>query len=306
MSAAAITSARTAGVGRARPSFVGIVRGELFKIARSWVTWILAVLLCGAITMPYLATLAVQAQSLQLKEAPLFFLYRHSESGLAVLRVFGGAFMIILTARVFGIEYGFGTIRILLSRGVGRLQLLGAKLVAVGIVAAIMLAVGLLLNLVETYLLVLGKTGDLNAMSAVTSQFWSDMRLYTLTVIISMVVVSLMAMGITVLGRSLTIGLSVGMSWFLADNIGSELLFIVSRITHQDLWNNITAYLLGPNLNAMAPELLPQAFGQPALTVGARPNVAVDGTHTLVVTLVYGVIFLGTTIVLLWRRDVTE
>jgi ABC-type transport system involved in multi-copper enzyme maturation permease subunit len=305
MSAVTVTpAAPTVRVGAARPSFIGMVRGELFKIARSWVTWILAVLLCGAITLPALVSLTLQGAAL--KEAPLFFLYRHGEAGLAIVRVFGGAFMIIITARVFGIEYGYGTIRILLARGVGRMRLLGAKLAAVGIVAAMMLAVGFALNYVLMLLVVLGLTGNLNAMQAASPQFWADVRLYALVVIISTVVVTLMAMGVTVLGRSLAIGLSVGMCWFLADNILTELLTFVNIITHQDLWKNITAYLLGPNLNMMAPELLPQVFGQPALTIGARPAIPVDGTHTLVVTAVYGAIFLVTTIVLLWRRDVTE
>ncbi len=38
----------------ARPSFVGIVRGELFKVSRQISTWILGVLLLGAIGFPYL------------------------------------------------------------------------------------------------------------------------------------------------------------------------------------------------------------------------------------------------------------
>ncbi len=304
MSAVTLTAPRAVGAVRIRPSFFGMVRGELFKISRSWITWILAVLLCGVITMPYLVSLTLQGA--QLKEAPLFFLYRHAESGLAVVRVFGGAFMILVTARVFGIEYGYGTIRILLARGVGRLRLLGAKLLAVAVVAVVMLALALLLNVALMDLVVLGLAGNLDPLKAITPQFWSDMRLYTLTVVISTVVVTLLAVGVTVVSRSLTVGLSVGMCWFLADNILSEILTFVSLLTHQDLWKNITAYLLGPNLNVMAQELVPGFFGQPALTIGTRPAVSVDGTHTLVVTLVYGLVFLGATIVLLWRRDVTE
>ncbi len=42
----------------ARPSFVGIVRGELFKVSRQISTWILGVLLLGAICFPYLVLLA--------------------------------------------------------------------------------------------------------------------------------------------------------------------------------------------------------------------------------------------------------
>ncbi len=42
----------------ARPSFAGIVRGELFKVSRQISTWILGLLLLGAICLPYLIELS--------------------------------------------------------------------------------------------------------------------------------------------------------------------------------------------------------------------------------------------------------
>ena len=38
----------------ARPSFAGIVRGELLKVSRQWSTWIFAVLYVGGIGLTYL------------------------------------------------------------------------------------------------------------------------------------------------------------------------------------------------------------------------------------------------------------
>ena len=52
-----------------------------------------------------------------------------------MLKVFGGALLIVVTARLIGMEYSGGTIRVLLSRGVGRLQLSLGKLTAVTLVA---------------------------------------------------------------------------------------------------------------------------------------------------------------------------
>jgi len=41
-------------------------------------------------------------------------------------------------------------------------------------------------------------------------------------------------------------------------------------------------------------------------SIGIPPQVDVDATHTLLVTLVYALIFAVTAIVLTWKRDVKE
>ena len=51
------------------------------------------------------------------------------------MRVFTSFFLLILTARVVGLEYQLGNIRVLLACGIGRLQLLFAKLLAVVVIA---------------------------------------------------------------------------------------------------------------------------------------------------------------------------
>ena len=83
------------------------------------------------------------------------------------VRVFTGFFLLILTARMIGQEYQLGTIRVLLARGVGRLQLLFAKLLTMAIIALILLIVGLALNYLLTLILVAGVTGNLHAFSAI-------------------------------------------------------------------------------------------------------------------------------------------
>jgi ABC-2 type transport system permease protein len=68
-------------------------------------------------------------------------------ANLLVLRVFIGFFLIILTANVIGREYQLGTVRILLARGIGRVQLLLAKVSAVVIVALFTLLIALLIQM---------------------------------------------------------------------------------------------------------------------------------------------------------------
>jgi ABC-2 type transport system permease protein len=286
------------------PSFPGIVRGEFFKISRQWTTWIMLLLLLGAIALPYLIALTAPNITDNLRHTPLNFFYNEMEIDLSILRVFIGIFLLILTARVIGLEYQLGTIRILLARGVGRLQLLAAKLLTIAVVALILFAGGLLLDGILTCSLVAILTGNLNALNALNSAFWSNTWLYTLSVLVSMGVTILLAAALTVLGRSLSFGLSASVAWFPADNIGIFFISLAARITHSDFWLNVTAYLLGPNLNVMPTVLIPAQFK--ANSVGITPLVNVDGTHTLLVALVYALIFAAVAVVLTWRRDVKE
>lgn len=288
----------------ATPSFFGILRGELFKITRQWTTWIMSVLLLGVIVLPYIVLGTVPDIKDQLRLAPLHFFYNETELGLAVLRVFCGIFLLVLTAYVIGSEYQLGTIRVLLSRGVGRLQLLAAKLLAIVSVALILFVVGVLLNALLLCILVFALAGNFNAFNALTADFWSNTWLYMLTVLISMSVTLLMAMAVTVVARSLSFGLSAALGWFPVDNIGLIFLALGFRLTHNDAWKNVSAYVLGPNLNTMPTVLLPANIGPNS--IGIPPLVNVDGAHTLWVALVYALIFAVVAVVLTWRRDVKE
>ncbi len=285
-----------------RPSFFGIVRGEIFKVTRMWSTWISLVLMLGAICLPYLITFAVKSQGDLLKLQPLQFFYDSVGQNLFVLRVFIGFFLLILTACVFGREYQLGTIRILLARGVGRLQLLFAKLLAVIVIALLALVLGLLLNVLLSALQMTVLAGNFDGLKALTATFWHDTGIYMLTVLISMAVTILLTVALTALGRSFVFGLSASLAFFPADNIGSIFMRLGYSLTHNDFWRNATAYFLGPNLNAMPASIMPTHFEN----FGFSPIVQVDGTHTLLVALVYGVIFLVAAIVLTWKRDVKE
>ncbi len=286
----------------ATPSFFGMVRGELFKVSRRWITWIMLVLLVGIMFLPYLVRFTLSSIKDTIQHTPTQFFYSDMSSNLAVFRVFVGFVLIVLTAQVIGLEYQLGTIRVLLSRGAGRLQLLFAKLTALVILALLLFIGGVLLNALFTLAFVGIITGNLNSLNGLPTAFWDDTRTYLLTILISMGVTILMTTAASVLGRSLTVGLSVALSWFAADNFGVIMMLLANRLTHSDFWLNITAYFLGPNLNQM-----PVALTKPSvLSVGITPLVNVDGTHTLIVALVYAIIFAAVAIVLTRRRDVKE
>ncbi len=315
MSTAVITPTPTEQIRlqSAKPSFFGTVRGEFFKIARQWTNWIMLVLLLGVIVLPFIIEMTAPNVKTNIQTNPLHFYYNVLSISLSILRVFTGIFLLILAARTIGLEYQLGTIRVILSRGVGRLQLLFAKLLAVVLIALGLLVFGLLLNYLLTVILVAGLTGNLNSFSALNAVFWSDARIYVLSIMLNMGVTILLATAAAVVGRSVTFGLSAAIIFFPIDNIATIVMTLAYRITHNDFWLSTTSYFLGPNLNATAGALTngrAESIGSTPLyfvdQAGQAHGILVDGTHTVVVALVYAVIFTVVAIVLTWKRDVKE
>jgi len=290
----------------ARPSFVGIVRGELFKVSRQLSTWVLAVLYLGAICLPYLVLLGSGRTKTQVRDDPMSALYSVLGVDMMVLKVFGGALIIVVTARLIGMEYTGGTIRVLLSRGVGRLQLLFGKLTALALIALGMVVLTLLLDLLLTVVLLLATVGNLDLFKSAASAFWSDAGTYLLLALVSIGVTILMTTAVTVVGRSLAFGVAISLLWYPAENISVLFLILGYRLTDSTFWTLISGDFLGLNLNAMAAAILPPRAAQAAEINFQTPLVPVDGGHTLLVTALWAIVFAVVAIVLTARRDVKE
>ena len=289
----------------ARPSFVGVVRGELFKVSRQLATWIFAVLYVGGIGLTYLIDVGTSFKD-SIGSEPTWAIYKLLGVDMMVLKVFGGAFIILVATRLIGMEYSGGTIRVLLSRGVGRLQLLFGKLAALTIIALVLVAVTLLLDLLLTVILLLISVGNINLLTSAPSGFWADSWTHLLLALVSLGVTLLMATAVTVLSRSLTIGMAVGMLWYPAENMAIIFLILGYRLTNSDFWRLISVDFLGLNLNAMPAAILPErAVASTNLSFSA-PLVPVTGGHTLLVVALFAVVFAAVSIILTARRDVKE
>lgn len=293
-----------------RPTFAGLVRGELFKMSRQRATWVLGIVLLLIVLAPFGILMTIPSPNLktQIALAPLAFLYTLMGSNLLVFRVFVGTFLIITTARLIGMEYSGGTIRVLLGRGVGRLELLGAKLLALALLATGLLLGAMVIDLVFNTLALRVIAGNLDALKALNSGFWQDTAVSIGTVVISMAVTILMAAAMTAVTRSLAAGLAIGISFFAADNIGTIFFFLAYRLTGSTFWLLATGDLLGPNLNAMPAAVLPARSSAAAGLPGAMPPplTPVTGGHTLLVTAVWAAAFIAAMVVMTWKRDVTE
>jgi len=309
----------TAAPGALRPRFQGILWGELFNMAQQWITWVGVVIAIMPAVVYTLSLYTVQGLKADILTDPYQYLYIEMGRELAIIRVFIGFLLMVITILAVGLDYQQGTIRIVLARGVGRLQLLMAKLLAIVALALAVFVVYCALILLLNYVVLGQIAGSFHIFAVLDARFWHDTFVYLLTVLVSMGVTILMALAVTVLGRSLAFGMGVGLLFFPADNIGTVVMAQIYGFTHHDFWLKVPAYLLGPNLNAMPSLLVPpitvtvpgkagalHMITQYAPSLGVAPSGAYDGTHALVVALVYALVFVLVAGVLIWRRDVME
>jgi ABC-type transport system involved in multi-copper enzyme maturation permease subunit len=200
-------------------------------------------------------------------------------------------------------EYSAGTIRILLARGTGRLQLYFAKLAALTALGVLLLAGFSAVAFALIYAFANSVSGSFTPLATLPAIAYTDLELTFLVALISIGVTILLGSATAILGRSLSFGIAAAMAFFPGDNFGTIILGLMTRITHNDAWSKATAYLLGPNLNLLASKLEPGRQVRPAF---ATPNVAVSSEHVWAVVGVYTAVFLLVSIVLLLRRDVLE
>lgn len=298
--------------------FGGLLWGELFKITRMRIAWVLAALYALFVTGGQLILVTGPDTQSQLQTDPLGAFHTAIEGDFPIVRILCGIVMLVLVAQVIGLEYQQGTIRILLGRGVGRLQLLGAKAVALALTGLALLASGLLIELAFTVGMSLALAGAQHPWTALNGEFWADVWYSLLCALISLGATLLLGIAASVVGRSLAFGLAVGLCWFPVDNLLSLPFSILYQLTHADFWRQVSGLLLGPMLNRLPDYIAPPwhstvqgPHGPVTIThqfsgFGVLPLTPVDATHALLVITTYSLIFAVTAIVLTKRRDVLE
>jgi ABC-2 type transport system permease protein len=309
----------TAPARALKPSFLGVLRGEIIKVTRQRLLWIGSILAFGPVFVYLLFLLPTPSVKTNLLGPYAgYYMTTIIQREMILIRVFLGFFLMALTVIVIATDYQQGTIRIVLARGVGRVQLLLAKLATIGGVALAVFVAYLVLASLLTYGVLSLAGGTSSVFSALPSFFWSDTWIYLGSILISIIATVLMATAATVIGRSIQFGLGVTLLFFPADNIGNAFLALIAGFTHQQFWANISAYLLGPLLNSLPAVLVPthtQTFISrdgvktaqlAAETIGAAPFVSYDATHYLVLIALYCLAFTGLAVGLTWRRDVLE
>lgn len=286
---------------RARPTFPGAVRSELLKIGRTWVTWILVAGFALITAIALVATVASSSPKRSLDASPLQFYLAYLSGMEQAFAVGSGIVLLIIGSRLVSMEYGNGTIRLVLARGTSRLGLLAAQYAALAIVGLLLLAGFAIVGATFLFAIVTAWHGDFSPITSLPGSAWKDTWLNLAVAGVSMAVCILVGTTAAVVGRSMAFGIGVALGFFPADNFAVIVMLLLTRITHQDVWNKVPQYFLGPILNQ-----LPQAL-QTDHQVNAAfvtPFVSVDATHCWAVIGVFSAVFLAASVALTWRRDV--
>jgi ABC-2 type transport system permease protein len=281
----------------ARPPFPALVASELFKIRRQTVNRRLALVpVLGLVVYAALCVLSHGPSPGKQLQGALDVL-----DPLAFLLQFGlGAPLVLISARTVAQEYQLGTIRVLVGRGVGRIRLLLAELTALAILGGAGLVAGVVIGCALAAGLVPGLAASLPSAPTV---LWRDALLDLEATIGSLAACLLLGAFVAALSRSLSLSLAVSVVWMPFENLLVLLLGVAVALTNVDGLRQVSAFLLSANLN-----MLPQALApwREVPVFLATPLVDVDSTHVVAVTLSYLAIFLGGSILLTWRRDISH
>ena len=286
------------------PRFVGALRGETIKLTRQLSLWLM---LGGSLLLLGVIVVAISGGSNfkpLLESDPTKWAYDKLLVFGTIFQIGSGIFLLIFGARLFGMEYSSGTIRVIYARGVGRLQLMLAKMVDLAAVGVLLL-IGYCVVVGAILLLLINAVhGNLDPVGKISSGFWQDVGRWAAVMGISMGLAILLAAAAAGLGRSLAFALAAALAFYPVDNFLNILEVLGARATgHNHPWFDISAYQLSANLNVVLTFWEPGHESRPAFS---SPLVSVDLTHTLVVVAVYAALFAAIAVVRAVRPDVLE
>ena len=217
----------------------------------------------------------------------------------------GVLLFIVLAGALIGSEYSYSTLRLSLSRGVARGQLLAAQIVALAIIALIVTAAALALGTLSGGLNVL--MGLPQSMSASASI--GEVALYWLALSYNIFAYALVALWIGTLTRSIAGAIAGPMVLLVIEVVTTDILTALASVPADSataaspLLTSIThipEYLMGYNTGAL---ITLAGAGPYPLTSG---HTTVDVWHALIVSVVYCVSFVLISYLALRNRDIVE
>ena len=277
---------------------IDMIKAELFKLRRRSMTWILLIILAAFFCLMFFATYGIiynppdgmHGVVDQIKASLQFpgaFNMIFSTAGSI-----GTLLLIILVASSIGNEYGWGSIRQVLTRRGIRYHFVISKLVSSVFVAIIGLLIsvmiGFILSMITSNLL-----GSIN-WNFITAPFiWEQLENFGWT-LFTLLPYILMTTFFAFLGRSAIAGIGGGLGFYFIESIA------VSLLGQSGGWlSKIPDYLIGPNVTALMP---PNLFSQGMFpSPGSSPSTL----HASLILTVYCTVFLVASLYIFKKRDIT-
>ncbi|MBN1368838.1 MAG: ABC transporter permease subunit [Dehalococcoidaceae bacterium] len=277
---------------------IKLIKGELSKLAKRRMTWILVVVMVVYFAIILFATYGVVSSPPERMSPQIIDQIRSSlqfpgafETIFSTARTILTLLVIILVASSIGNEYGWGSIRQILSRRGIRYQFVVSKLVSLIFYALI----GLVLALITGFVLILIIASMLGPVTwdFLTAGYIGEMaETFGWTLFTLLPYIALTAF-FAFLGRSAIAGIGGGLGFYFIEAI------LVTIFNQSGGWlAEIPAYLIGPNIDALVPASL---FTQgPFGSSGDLPSVL----HASIALAIYCVVLISASLVMFEKRDI--
>jgi len=206
-------------------------------------------------------------------------------TALGIVQTLALILIAILTASAIGIDYGAGTLRSVLTQGVGRWPYLVAKIITLAVIALIGLVAALATVAVSSLIAAAIAGAPPDGAGTAT---WSDAGIALWKAWSSTLPYLALTTFVTVFARSSAAGMAIGLGYYFAEQL------IVALFSNLFSWfQNVADFFLVRNISGWI-------GGSGGLAGGALP----DQAHALVVLAFYTLVLGGVAFWLFERRDV--
>ncbi len=216
-------------------------------------------------------------------------------NGLGVANSFGILLIMILAASAMGVEYGYGTLRTALTRGIGRWQFLGAKalsLLLLGCAGFIVVGLGVVVSSVVFASLISGDGGGL-----ADSGQWSTVVVMFGKTVYGLAPYVILALFLSVLTSSSSMGIAFSLAYFFVESI------LVQILEGLFAWfGNVTDFLLSTSVTSWMIETGVHRTGGGAIFPVDDPS---SQLHAFFVITAYIIILGAAAFWLFQRKDIT-
>ncbi len=213
-------------------------------------------------------------------------------TALGVAATIGMVLLGIFSASAFGAEYGLGTLRPILLRGVGRPTFLGGKFLVLAVSASCALLLAAAAAAASGLLISGMAVPPASTTASVIGGSWGDVAASFGRVWAAVLAFLTIASSITVLTRSTAAGMAVSLGLYLFEGLFIRLMTVAFSGFEQ-----VGEYLPIHNLNALARSSY-------NLGPGTLGDDSIGTTHAGIVVAVYVLLFAGAAVAVFRHRDV--
>lgn len=225
---------------------IHLVLLELWKLCRRWLFWIVlgallaseAIVIIGGYYLTTNGAITVLDEHGQVLPAaivqPHFILPGALPVIAGVIQQVGSWLLVILAAVLIGMEEGYGTLRIILSRGVSRTAYVAAKLITILFITIIVVGLTTASGIGATFIVATFSLTPIEPLP-IAGPIWLIGIVLIIRVIISLIVPIMIAFSAALLSRSQTTGITIGLGYFFVTAILSGFLKGVGEVGQQ-IW----------------------------------------------------------------------